>query len=133
MNSSAVASNYTLEEAEVRPEIPYYMSGSLTLSAGILLMGFYMHEKCHTNHKEESHSKKTFLKESATLSSCSRGSSALSGIIFALLFVHFFSAAGVGKVFMQFMYSFAIETGVAFSRDAASLLQTTFWVCAAGG
>lgn len=76
---------------------------------------------------------KTSLKKSISPAACSKGNTVLSGMILGLLTIYFFTSFGIEKVFSQFLYSFAVETEVAFTSDAASLLLTTFWVCATCG
>lgn len=60
---------------------------------------------------------------------CAYGNIVYGIEILVLLFLYFIQAVGGERAYGKFLYSFAIETQVAFTKRDALTLNSVFWVC----
>lgn len=116
--------NGTSLASESRIEIAYGIIGIVVFLFACVIMAFYI------RGPPEGYPKRVPNKSLKTLlsaSSCSRGYTIFAIQLLILLFFFFMQAIGGERAFGKFLFSFAIEADVKFTKDEASYLQTAFW------
>ena len=116
--------NGTSTASESRIEIAYAIVGSIVFIFACLILGFY------TYGVPEGYPKRLpnkSLKKLLSASSCARGYTILAIELLVLLFFYFMQTVGGERAYGKFLFSFAIEAEVAFTKDEASYLQSAFW------
>ena len=118
------STNAPLMESESRIEVPYGIIGILVFLFAIFVLVFYIVGKPN-NFPMRIPS--ATLRELLTPESCSPGYVGFGVVLLTLLFFYFIQAVGGERAYGKFLFSFATEAEVQFTKDEASYLQSAFW------
>ena len=110
--------------SESRIEIPYAIIGIFVFCFAWVILFFYVRG---TPKGYPVRVPNTELKVLLSASSCSPGYISYGIGLLTLLFLYFIQAVGGERAYGKFLFSFAVEADVAFTKDEASYLQTAFW------
>ena len=116
--------NGTSSASESRIEIPYAIIGIFVFCFAWVILFFYIRgfPKGYPMRVPN-----TDLKALLSASSCSPGYITYGIGLLALLFLYFVQAVGRAAAYGNFLFSFAVESDVGFTKDEVSYLQTAFW------
>lgn len=116
--------NGTSPASESRIEIPYAIISVFVILFSFVVLGFYIRgppKGFPVRMPNRS------LKALISPASCSRGYTIFGIELLLLLFLYFIQAVGGERAYGKFLFSFAIESDVQFSKNEASYLQSAFW------
>ena len=116
--------NYT-SDSENSLFYPYTIIGGINLifSIAMLLLYIFGYPKGFPRRTGSRNIRALFSPKS-----CMAGSQGIVGVILLfLLFMYYFNAVGGENVYGKWIFSFAIETDVQFTKDKAALLNSIFW------
>ena len=111
-------------------EIPYMIIGLILVVFGIVFFGFYF--KGPPNGFEQDkvdNKKKASFRSMINPASCGRGSFNYGIQLLICLFLYYFLIIAI-LCSLRFLFAFAIESSVRFTKSEATMLITTFFSCA---
>ena len=111
-------------------EYPYSTVGIIGAVFAIIMMVFQFIPKPEGYPKRENRRNMASLFQPST---CAFGSTMYGVQVLALLFLFFSQAVGGERACGKFLFSFAIESELAFSKGSAAHLNTVFWICHMSG
>lgn len=117
--------NVTTEpKGESRIDICYGIIAAIVFVYAFVVLTFYLKGAPRGFILREPTEK---LKEMIRPSLCGYGHSWYAVELLIMLFLYFIHTVGGEKAIGKFLFSFAVETEVQFTKDEASSLQTAFW------
>ena len=109
---------------ESRIEICYTIIAIIVFVYGFVVLGMYLRGPPKGFHMRQPSGK---WKEMLHPSLCGHGYAFFAVELLVLLFMYFIHTVGGERAMSKFLFSFAVDTEVQFTKDDASSLQTAFW------